>query len=43
MRGDYGSQAAAADVVVERLRRRPFGLVTEFGAHPGGVDDAAVT
>ena len=43
MRVDYGSQAAAADVVVERLGRRPFGLVPEFGAHPAGVHDPAIT
>ena len=33
---DYGSQAAAADVVVERLGGRPFGLIAELGVHPGG-------
>src|SRR5208283_5042649 len=43
MRVDYGSQATAADVVVERLGRRPLGLIAEFSAHPGGVHDAAVT
>ena len=37
MRVDYGSQAAAADVVVERLGRRPFGLVAEFCSASGVV------
>src|SRR6201987_1001086 len=41
MRVDYGSQAAAAGGVVERLGGRPFGLIAELGVHPSGVHDTA--